>query len=427
MRRFNIASVVVVVFFFVAIGGGCSFFIGDLLDDARVNIAEGEGEGVEGEGEGTEGEGEAAEGEGEIDDNDPACEEDERLLVVRDDRSGSGVDALQVYDLRPGSFRRRFADSNDQNVDLVNDNSDAQNNGFGAASVALGSDDRLYLVGERFVYVLRKSSLLQRDIDGNPMLTIPGFSRYTSAQVLGGHIVLAGSDVVERDEDAPFGTAMTVLKDGDDYGRSVAFTVSGTNFVAVVGAFGYVLFTDTGPAGAPVVGTNIDVEFDGGRFNTYGGGRAARKGIAFDPTTRSLLVGDFGRVVVAKETDGFDALQNDGSGDLLIAGAEQTEVQGIAARGGSAWVLLGRSSNNLLKIDLTTSPPTTIDQATIDTDGFGDSITVGCRRVIVAGFNGIFAVSRDTLDAAGNVGVLDVEEVRLVRRIELGLDGDDGT
>ncbi len=418
------AGAAVVVAALLLVGGGCSFYIGDLLEEARANIAsEGEGEGDGGEGDTGEGE-----GEGEIDDDDPACEAEERLLVVRDDRAGGGLDALQVYDLQPGSFRRRFAEGNDLNVDLVNDDDNAETNGYGASSVALGSDDRLYVVGDRFLYQLRKSTLVQQDIDGGPMLTLAAFSSFTSMQLLGEHVLIAGTaDLLDRAEDAPVGSAPLVLSQHDTYGRSVAFNVDSTGFVVVVGAFGYVLYTDTGAGGAPAVGPDIDVESDTARIHSFGGVQAAQKGVAFDATTRSLLIGDLGRVIVAPESDGFDASLGDGSGDLVIADAEQVSVLGIAARGGSAWVLLGRSTNNLLKIDLNTSPPTILDQTTVDTNGLVGSITVGCRRVVVAGSAGIKSVARDDLSPTGNLGVADVSEVRLVRRIQLGLAGDDGT
>ncbi len=58
-------------------------------------------------------------------------------------------------------------------------------------------------------------------------------------------------------------------------------------------------------------------------------------------------------------------------------------------------------------------------------DSFGRTIAVGCRRVFVAGFDKVVAVDRDTLDAAGNLTTRDTEYVRVVKKNDLGLAGDD--
>jgi hypothetical protein len=406
----------------VVVAGGCSFFIGDLLEDARVNIAEGEGEGDEGEGEGAEGEGEegegeGAEGEGEGDD-DPACEEQERLVIVRDD----SVDVLQVFDLVPNRFVRRRPVDVVGNVNLENDDALAVN-GFGVDSFALGTQGRLYLTGDSFLYQLDAATLSQESIAGKPQVRAGG-SVY-SVQVVANNVVMAGTQLDLFAEGSPIGTVTTeITGPNDDYHRSVRFTVGAEDFVAVNGRFGYVVLSST--AGAPPSPTVVyDEDFTENRFHEYGGGTFQPRGIAFDNTTRKLLLGDQGRVIVLEHASGFAIDPDDDAGDFVLPNAAESFVQAIATRGGFAWVLFERSSDNLMKLDLSQSPPVAVDIATVDTDSFGRSIAVGCTRVVVASFNQLIAVDRNDLSPITTLAITDLEHIAIVSRASLGLAGDE--
>ncbi|MDP2344346.1 MAG: hypothetical protein Q8O67_25530 [Deltaproteobacteria bacterium] len=417
MRRLLPVVVVVVAVW----ASGCSFYIGDLLEEARVNVAEGEGEGEgqegEGEGEEGEGEGEGEEGEGETD---PACEEEERLVIVRDD----SVDVLQVFDLVPNRFVRRRPAGVVGNVNLENDDGLAVN-GFGVDSFALGTAGRLYLTGGSFLYQLDAATLTQESIAGKPQVRSGG-SAFT-VQVVAGNVVMAGNQLDMFPEGAPIGTVTTeITGPNDDYHRSVRFTVGAEDFIAVNGRFGYVVLSST--AGAPPSPTVVyDEDFTENRFHEYGGGTFHPRGIAFDNTTKKLLLGDEGRVIVLEHANGFAIDPADDSADFVLPNAAESWVQAIATRGGFAWVLFERSADNLMKLDLSVSPPVAVDVATVDTDSFGRSITVGCKRVVVASFNQIIAVDRNDLSPITSLAITDLEHIAIFSRTALGLDGDDGT
>ena len=84
-------------------------------------------------------------------------------------------------------------------------------------------------------------------------------------------------------------------------------------------------------------------------------------------------------------------------------------VQAIATRGGFAWVVFERSADNLMKLDLSVSPPVAVDVATIPTDGFGRAIAVGCKRVAVASFNQIIAVDLNDLSPITTLAITNLE------------------
>ncbi len=416
-RKISLAPLLLPAF---ALLPGCTIVVGDILADAEANIVggvEGEGEEAnegEGEGGGTEGEGEAA------NDADPACEDEERLVIVRDD----SVDVLQVFDLVPNRFVRRRPDGQAGNVNLDNDDPIAVGNGFGVDTFAMGSEGRLYLAGGSFLYQLDSATLSQRSIAGKPQARAGG-SIY-SIQVMANNVVMAGNELDLFAEGSAVGTAPSPI-DGpnDDYHRTTRFTVAGEDFVAVNGRFGYVILSSTD--GAPPSPTVVyDEDFTEVRFHDYGGGTFSPRGIAFDNTTKKLLLGDKGRVIVLEHAAGFRIDPVDDDGDFVLPNDSQSLVQAIATRGGFAWVLFERSNDNLMKLDLSVSPPVAVAIATVDTGGFGRDVVVGCRRVVVASFNQLIAVDRDDLSPITSLAISDLEDIAIVPRTTLGLVGDDG-
>jgi len=402
------------------LSAGCSLYIQDVLDQAANNVvAEGEGEASEGEGEVAEGEGEVAEGEGEgevIDDDDPACEENERLVIVRDD----SVDVLQVYDLAPGRFVRHFPEGNAGNVNLENDDP-AVGNGFGVDAFALGTAGRLYLTGGSFLYQIDTATLTQENIAAKPQMRIGDTA--TTVQVTGTNIVIAGSNIQQVVEGAGVGVVPTVFNGpNDNYHRSVKFSVAGEDFVAINSRFGYVVLSSTG-ANLPTPTVVYDEDFAENRFHEYVGGNFQPRGIAFDATTRNLLLADIGRVIVVNHATGFSIGDpDDDAGDFVLPpGSETRRIQAIATRGGFAWILLDRGIDNLMKLDLSQSPPVAADVTTVDTDGgFGRSLTVGCRRIVVGSFTKLIAVARADLSPIATLAIADLEQVAIVPKSAIG-------
>lgn len=401
----------------VAMGSGasCTLYVNGVLDDAEENVvAEGEGEG---EGEAGEGEGE---GEGEPSDDDPACEAFERLLVVRDE----SVDSLQVYDLDNGAIQRRFPEGSNTNVNLDNDDANAQNNGFGASGVAIGSDDRLYITGNRFLYQFEASTLTQETITGRTQLTVQAFSRVNRVEMLGRRIVTFGGDVHGLLEGSPALTDPDVLQTGDDYLSTTSFRIGDIDHVAASAQLGYVVISSRNDE--PPTVTGLDTEFDTDRIHSFGSG-SPPKGIAFDVNTQKLLLGDEGRVIVIPAQGGF-VMPEDDDGDFVLDGVT-TQVKAIAARGGFAYVVLGRGVDNLIKLDLSQSPPVAVSVATVDGIGsFARDISVGCRRLFISHGNlpnSVVARNRNTLAPAGQLNITKSQQVRVVKKAALGLLGDD--
>ncbi len=389
---------------------GCTFIIQPILAEAEARL--GEGSGGEGEGEGEGGEGE---GEGENDD-DPACEAQERLIVVRDDE----VDVVRIYALNDGGLRRRFPDRVDVNVNLNNDDPNASSNGYGGTHAVVGTEDRLYVVGDRFLYQLRASTLNQQTIGGRPMVTLDAFSSYRGVEMLNDVIVLVGPDIATLPQSPAVGETAVTLHDGDDYLSSTSFSIGPDRYVAVSAEYGYVVVASFA-GGPPEVVANVDVESDTARIHKFFG---TPKGIAFDPATQQLLLGDHARVITLKAPN-FIYDPTDDSGDFVLAGGGEIDVAAIAARGGFAWVMLRRGTNNLIKLDLSRSPPVAVALTTVENGGFGRDISLGCRRVFLTSQNKVTAVDKDDLGAAGNLAINDVQRIRVVSRRALGLEGDD--
>lgn len=400
----------------LAVASGCTFYIGDELEKAQALIeGEGEGEGREGEGEGNEGEGEVAEGEGEIDDNDPACEAEERLLVVR----AESTDVLRVYDLAEGGMRRKYPEGVTTNVNLDNDDAVAQQNGFELSHVALGSDNRLFMIGDRFLFQLEASTLTQDNIVGRTQLVLESFASADHVETLNNYVVPIGPDIKVLAQDAAVGETASVLHDGDEYLSSTAFSAGDGHFVAASANYGYVVVGAFGEA-PPEVVAFVDTESDTDRIHSFFG---TPKGIAFDTSTQQLLLGDHSRVIVLRAADNFQLPANDDN-DYILPGADDVDVAAIAARGGFAWLVLRRSVDNLVKLDLSTRPPRAVDIATVDVSSFGRNIAVGCRRVFVGNYEKIVAVDRDTLETGATLPMTSAARIRLVQRSALGLEGD---
>ena len=386
---------------------GCSFYVNTELEALTPSEGEGEGEDEEGE----EGEGE---GEGEEDDDDPACEADERLLVVRDDSTTSGADALQIYTLANGAFARRFPEGNNGNVNVENDDSNA----YSISDVAIGTDNRLYLVGSSSLYQFNRSTLTQETITGRQQLILESFGSANQVEVVNGRILTFGDNIRSLNEGADAGAIAAEFHTGDDYLGTTTFSIGTTKYVAASAHYGFVVIGAEGDNPPGVVGFH-DGEFDDGRINSFGSGHPP-KGIAFDTLTRKLLLGGNGRVIVIG--DDFVLPETD-EGDFLVANST-SDVAAIAARGGFAFVLLRRGTDNLIKLDLSQSPPRAVGIATVQTDSFGRGLAIGCRRVFAIGPDRVVAVRRDTMAAAGNLALRGVERVRVVKKQDLGLAGE---
>ncbi len=391
----------------LALVSGCSIYVNDVLNAADDDIVGLGNEGEEGEGEGEEGEGE----------DDPACEAEERLIVLRDE----STDSVQVYALDNGGMVRRRPEGTNANVNLDNDDQNAQNNGYGAAGAALGGDGKLFVVGDRFLYQLDSATLDQETITGRTQLTLETFGSANHVEVLGNTILTFGINVRSIAVDADAGATSDEFHTGDDYLATTRFKIGSTDFVAASAEYGYVVIgAEEGEP--PTVRAFLDTEFDTDRIHSYGSG-LPRKGIAYDPATRKLLLGDQGRVIVMSADNNF-LFPDDDAGDFALAEDFPPDVAAIAARGGFAWVLLRRGRDNLIKLDLSQSPPRSVAIGTVPTESFGRDIVVGCRRVFVTSFDKVASVNRDTLAAAGQIPVRP-EGIRLVKRADLGLAGDD--
>lgn len=389
----------------------CSLFLESELAAIREELAgEGEGEG-DGEGEG--------EGEGELPDSDPRCEEQERLVVIRDDPE----DAVQIYRLTPGAFLRIRPEGATGNVAISNDDENAQLNGYSLGGGALDDTGNLWLVGGRFLYRLDAATLTQGQVAGRNQLTLSSFGSYSSVAVTPGHIVAVGSEVVGLARDAQAGDLAASINDSNDYHRGVGFSVDGYSLVAGVGSDGYGVWQTDGlalPTALTVVGDRDD------RFD-YFGSPAVSRGIAFDPITRKLLLGNLSGVVVTAYDAGFGI--PDATTDWSFPESAEAEAAAIGARAGKAYVAAAyRSADNLFQLDLAFSPPRAIGVASVGEGGRAQAVAVGCRRMVLgsAGVGGgIWGLTTDGLDAAGAIADGLVEQVFIVRKDALGLLGDE--
>jgi hypothetical protein len=399
---------------------GCSMYVDDLLTIAEADVVE-SGESPGGDDapdDPGEGEGEGQDPDTVEDDDDPACEANERLLVVRDQE----VDALRVYALDDGGLVRRFPTGTTANVNVDNDDTAAQSNGWGLTGVALGQDQYLYVVGDRFLYRFDSRDLTQQTLTGRVQVTLENFGQASFVEVIGDSVLTFGDNVRRLPQDAEVGAAAELLHQGDDYLGTTTFRIGTTHYVAASASYGYVVIAAE-EGGPPQVVQVVDTEFDTERIHSFGSS-VFRKGIAFDAATRTLLVGDQGRVIVVS-AEGQFVLPTDDAGDYVLADGATPDVAGIAARGGFAWVLLRRARDNIIKIDLSQRPPRGVALATVPVESFGRAIVAGCRRVFVVGADRVVALDRETLAQSSSLPIEDVENIRIVRRTELALAGDE--
>ncbi|MCC7070969.1 MAG: hypothetical protein IT383_06595 [Deltaproteobacteria bacterium] len=390
----------------------CTLFLEGELAAIRAQLedeAEGEGEGDEGEGE----------GEGELPDSDPRCEEQERLIVIRDDPE----DAVRVYRFTPGAFLRIFPAGTTDNVVVENDDPNAINNGYSLSGGTLDDAGNLWLVGDRFLYRMEASTLTQGQVAGRQQLTLSAFGSFSSVVITPGHIVAVGSDAVALAKDAQAGDTVSVIEDSNDYHRGVAFPIDGLTFVAGVATDGFGVWQTAGlalPAAYSVIGNRDD------RFDTFGGSVVSR-GIAFDPITRKLLLGNVTGIVVTPYDQGFGVPDVDT--DWSFPDDAQAEAAAIGARAGKAYVAAAyRSTDNIFQLDLAFTPPRALDVGSVGDGGRATSLAVGCRRMVLgsAGVGGgIWGLTTDGLEAAGAIADSAVEQVFIVRRDALGLAGDE--
>ena len=327
--------------------------------------------------------------------------------MVRDD----SVDVLRAYALDNGGLARRFPAGITTNVNIENDDDAAQRNGYGLSHVALGGSDRLYMAGDRFLCQLKRSTL---------QIVVQNFGNVGHVEIMGNFVVPVGGDIQFLAQDAPGLTNPTVLHDTDDYLSTTSFCLGNDHYVAISAEHGSVVVATLAGAPAEVV-TSVDTEFDTARIHQFFG---TPKGIAFDQTTRQLLIGDSSRVIVVKADEGF-VLPDDDAGDYILPGDSEVDVAAMVARGGFAWALLRRGTDNLIKLDRSQRPPVFAGVATIPVDSFGRAMAIGCRRIFITGPGKVVAVRRDDSGAAGSLTVDDIERIRLVGRGGLGLDGDD--
>ena len=238
---------------------GCSVSVNDLLTTAEANVVESD-ESPGGDDEPDtpgEGEGEGQDPEDVDDDGDPACEANERLLVVRDQE----VDALRVYALDDGGLLRRFPAGTTANVNVDNDDAAAQSNGWGLTGVALGQDQDLYVVGDRFLYRFDSRDLTQQTLTGRVQVTLESFGQASFVEVIGDSVLTFGDNVRRLPQDAEVGAAAELLHQGDDYLGTTTFRIGTTHYAAASASYGYVVIAAE-EGGPPQVVQVLDTEFD---------------------------------------------------------------------------------------------------------------------------------------------------------------------
>ncbi len=261
---------------------------------------------------------------------------------------------------------------------------------------------------------------MQQNITGRTQVTLEAFGNVGKVEVMNGTILTFGINLRSLPEGADVAAVSTELPTSDDYLDSTSFTIGTTKYAAASAQYGYVVVAADGDNPPGIIQVH-DGEFDSDRIKSFGSGFPP-KGIAFDPVTQKLLLGGNGRVIVLNAQNDF-LLTPDASGDFVLAGST-SDVAAIAARGGFAYILLRRSNDNVIKLDLSQSPPRAIDVATVDVSSFGRTLAVGCQRLFVGGFDKVVAVSRDTLDVSNTLAVRDTRRLLVVRKSELGLAGD---
>ena len=373
-----------------------------------AGVAEGEGEGAHG-GEG-EGEGDGA--------NDPACEDRERLLVVTSDPTNP----LLVYKLVPGGLVS-IAPTGFTAPDgaLLTEAGDSAGNIEGVAFDAANAT--LFLVDNDRYYAVDAHTLTQIDVrTPEKAVADPGFPSFNGVAVTSRYIIGAGNGLIGLDRQGGVGTAPIALESSGSFHGAIAFSSSNVFYVAGNSEHGYQVLSasssDAQPA--PSNGTNDDTRF--GEF----GGAQARRGLAFDAVTGSLLLGNDTGVIIPKLANGFSL--PDAAADWPLP--HGLFVDALGARGGKGFV--ANESGDVYEIDLSQTPPTTIEVSSWNpqqTSAIPQQIVVGCKRAIVAlgGFGGptIVSYDKDTLAPfGGGPEVHSIIDALIVSKTDLGLTGD---
>ncbi len=394
------------------LGGGCSLWVDGELTAASSKI----GDGGEGEGEG-EGGGEG-EGEGEGD-TDPACEDRERLVVVTKDPE----DPLHVYRLVAGGIVP-LAPTGFVPPDgaLVDENGDSAANIEGAAFEKDAAGTLFFLVDSSRFYAVDPSTLLQLEVrTPEKAVRATGFSSINGVTATPRFVIAAGlSGLAGLDRQGAVASGTVDLGSGG-FHSAVTFKNAGVTFVAANSESGYQVLATADENGQPAAAAGAD---DDTRFGSFGGSQA-RRGLAYDAVTGSLLLGDDDSVIVPK-APGF-ALPPATSDYALPSGSF---VSALGARGGKGYV--ATESGDVFEIDLAQDPPQTVEVSswdTLTTAGIPQQVLVGCKRVVlvVGGFGGptIFQYARDTLEPfGGGPEVHDIIDALLVDKADLALAGD---
>ena len=211
---------------------------------------------------------------------------------------------------------------------------------------------------DRFLYRLEASTLTQGQVAGRTQLVLSSSGSYSSLAITPGHVVAVGSEVVALARDAQAGDLAATVEDAGDYHRGVGFGIDGLTFVAGVGQDGFGVWQTDGlalPAAFSVIVNRAD------RFD-YFGGPAVSRGIAFDPITRKLLLGNLTGVVVTPYDQGFGMTEV--ATDWTFPESAEAEAAVIGARAGKAYVAAAyRSTENLFQLDLSFTPPQAIGVA----------------------------------------------------------------
>lgn len=276
---------------------------------------------------------------------------------------------------------------------------------------------------DRFLYRLEASTLTQGQVAGRTQLVLSSSGSYSSLAITPGHVVAVGSEVVALARDAQAGDLAATVEDAGDYHRGVGFGIDGLTFVAGVGQDGFGVWQTDGlalPAAFSVIVNRAD------RFD-YFGGPAVSRGIAFDPITRKLLLGNLTGVVVTPYDQGFGMTEV--ATDWTFPESAEAEAAVIGARAGKAYVAAAyRSADNIFQLDLSFTPPQAIGVASVGDGGRAVAMAVGCRRVILGSGGvggGIYGLTTDGLEPAGSIADSGVEQVFLVRKDALALAGDE--
>jgi hypothetical protein len=409
------AAVALAAFAALASTTACSLWVDDQLtrDAAKLGFhgAEGEGEGA-GEGEG--GAGGEGEGEGATD---PACEDNERLVIVTSDPTNP----LLVYKLVPGGLVAVSPTGfTAPDGALVTEAGDSAANLAGATfDVATAS---FFLVDNTRYYAVDAHSLKQSDVRTPEKVVNAGFPSFHGVTATARYVIGAGNGLLGLDRQGAVASAPDALQSSDSFHGAITFSKDGVTYVAGNSEHGYQVLASSTADGTPTPSAGAD---DDTRFADFGGAQA-RRGLAFDAATGSLLLGNDKNVIVPLASSAF-ALPAASTDYVLPKG---NFVDALAARSGKGYV--ADESGDFFEIDLSKSPPTTIEVSSwnpTQVSAIPEAIVVGCKRAVVAlgGFGGptIVSYDKDTLAPyGGGPEVHSIVGALIVNKTDLALTGD---